>query len=816
MPQKNLHKFFLSIVAPSILAILLFIISYFAIIIPQFEKNLMEAKKATIKELTNSAWSIIYENYSYYTDSILSLSEAREKAALQIEQMRYGAERKDYFWIIDMQPKMIMHPYRKELIGKDLSNYTDSHEKRLFVDAVKVAETSNEGFIDYYWQWKDDTSRVVPKLSYVKVFNQWNWIVGTGIYLDDVRDEIDTLKGRLFAISGFIISIIVFALFYIIRQSLRIELNRRNAEQNLRISRQKYKSLVEASKDGTLMISNDEIIYTNQKFLNILSSSYIDISELNFDEIFNLKWDAIKHDILDNKTQSFDCSMQAHSGKKDVLLSVSKVDYAGAVGFIIIVKDVTAQKRLTKESQDLSVEMQASLLLMNQPITSFIKTPISCSLTSTANEVALLMRRKKQKIIFVKNEHNIIGAINDSDLRNRVLAEKLSFNTTAANIMSAPVASIPDSAMIYQAVLSFWNKRVSHLLVKNANGKPLGVISNQDILEGQRNSISYLIKEIESSNQIEELAGLHKRLPALIHALIESGDKAENLTFITSSVSDAITKKVIELSLESLGKPPVDFAFIAMGSEGRHEETLLTDQDNAIVFSNHGDENENQTFFLDLAEKINTSLHQIGYNYCKGNIMARNPKWCQNVNTWKAYFSKWTNEPDPQNVLESCIFFDFRCVFGNTELTNELSQYVWNETHKNGLYFHHLAESITSFKPDISNENIDLKRLIFPIVAGIRTYALFEKINETNTLKRAAALKENNKIALQYNDLKQVYMFLMRLRFTTQSKAINNNLMLDNFIDTSEFSHVEITNLKEAQNQINFLITKLKQDFGNF
>ena len=194
MPGKNLHKFFLSIVLPSILAIGLFILSMFIFILPSFEKNIMDKKKEMISELTNTAWSLLEEYDKEYKNQNFTLDEAQKMAAFKIEKIRYGAEYKDYFWIIDSHPTMIMHPYRPELINSDLTDYKDPNGKKLFTEASILVSQQGEGFIDYMWQWKDDSTRIVPKLSYVKGYQPWGWIVGTGIYLEDVNEEIKILK----------------------------------------------------------------------------------------------------------------------------------------------------------------------------------------------------------------------------------------------------------------------------------------------------------------------------------------------------------------------------------------------------------------------------------------------------------------------------------------------------------------------------------------------------------------------------------------------------------------------------------------------
>ena len=173
-----MQKSFLKIILPAILSILLFILTIFLIIIPRYQKNIMIGKREMIKELTNSAWSILAKYENDQRDGLLTREEAQKTAGSRIEYLRYGEENKDYFWITDMTPVMIMHPFRNDLNGKDLTNFTDPHGKKLFVEFVETVKKSEHGYVDYMWQWKDDSLRIVPKLSYVKVFKPWGWVIG--------------------------------------------------------------------------------------------------------------------------------------------------------------------------------------------------------------------------------------------------------------------------------------------------------------------------------------------------------------------------------------------------------------------------------------------------------------------------------------------------------------------------------------------------------------------------------------------------------------------------------------------------------------
>jgi len=816
MPNKNLNKFFLSIVVPSILAIALFIISFWLIIIPLFEQSLMDRKKEMIRELTHTAWSIIDEKQIEFSEGIITLDSAKNAAARQIEQMRYGNERKDYFWIIDYLPKMIMHPYRKELNGCNLSEFKDLHEKKLFVDAATLVKNQNEGFIDYYWQWKDDTSRIVPKLSYVKGFSDWEWIVGTGIYLDDVRKETKHLKDRVLVISSIIIGIIILTLIYVIRQSLLIEKKRKAAELKLVQSKQKYKTLVDASTEGTLMFVNKKLVFNNMKFASMFVCDTKELTNKLFDDIFTINWTEVLGLFTDpKKTITIETQLKCNGNqKKDVVISISKIFHSNEDAYIVICKDVSPKKQLEKSTQKLSDELQTSLQLMNQPIKPFMREIITCPLNTKITDAAKLMSDKNQKILFIKQNNSILGTINDTDLRKRVLASGYSPTSPVSEIMTAPVQYINDNALLYEAVLLFKKFRVSHLLVNNSKNQASGTISNQDALEMQRNSLSYLVQEIETAKQIENLKKIYDRLPVLVNAILANSDNAQNITRIITSVADAITTKVIELTIETNGTPPCEFAFIAMGSEGRKEQTLKTDQDNAIIFADSEESEIHKIYFLTLAEAINKHLHFIGYKYCEGGIMAKNEKWCQPFSKWKNQFYSWINSPDPQNILDSSIFFDFRCIYGNDEMVQELQIHVHSELSRSDLFFYHMANSIIQFKTIANEDVVDIKKLLLPVIGFIRTYALFKQINKNNTLERLNKLTDLKVIQQEKkNELLQIYNFLMQLRLKNQVQQILDNNIPDNSISENDLSQIEQNTLKKSIEEIKQLQLKLALDF---
>ena len=823
--MKNNRSFYLSIVLPSSLTIILFIASIHVFFIPFFEKTIMEYKKEMIAELTNTVWSLIDEFENEYADSSISLLEAQKLAKEQVAQIRYGSEQKDYFWIIDKTPIMIMHPYRPELTGQDLLNYHDAKGKKLFVEATTVVKEDQEGFIDYMWQWKDDSTKIVPKLSYVKSFQPWGWIVGTGIYLDDVQEEIKELKNTLFIISLIIVLIITSILFYVVRQSLMIEMKRQKLTAELHKSEQKYKTLVEASNEGTLMFLNESIIFSNAKFRALSGHKQEEISKKKIDDLFTTSWDKIHPRFSETtKSFSFESSLICSDNiLKEIVLSISKVEYAETYGYILSTKEISKKEAAERESDKFSGEVKTSLLLMEQPIKHLIQATASCSADSTIQSAANKMERLNKDFLLIKQDNVILGIVTNSDISKRAVAKNIKLSNPVTTIMTAPLCTIPESARLNEALLMFTSEKVSHLVTTDNENTVSGVISYNRVISIQHNTLSFLLLEIEKANTVEELSQIHNKVPVLIHVLAESNEHTYDTVAFASSVSDKMTQKLFEFATETYGTAPCKYAFIAMGSEGRKEQTLLTDQDNALIYEDGYPSEKTQEYFLELANYISDSLNEIGYNYCGGGMMACNPRWCQPLSEWKKYFSSWAASPEIEGLIEASTFLDFRTIYGHTHLSDELKQHVLSLAQSNTGFLLELAEMTASFKSPINafgnlvgnelsskDKTIDLKTILTPIVKYSRVLALKHGIENTNTSERIKALYKAGKISKNiYKDIDLAYNYVMKLRLKNQSGLIQAGMNPLNTIHISELSVIEKNFLKSIFNLINTISSSI-------
>ncbi|GAB6904627.1 Two component system sensor protein [Desulfosarcina cetonica] len=238
---------------PVVLTVLLFILTIFLLILPEMKERLLEGKREVIRELVASAWSSLDDFARQEQEGHLTRREAQQQAIHHIRGLRYGYDQKDYFWINDMQPRMIMHPYRPDLEGKDISNFTDPSGKRLFVDFVNTVRNNGAGYVDYQWQWMDDPTRIVPKISYVKGFAPWGWIIGTGIYVGDVHAQISAITRKTTFICLWILLLIILLSVHIVWHGIKVTGEKRQAEEMARVKQEQLFQAAKMVSLGTLV-----------------------------------------------------------------------------------------------------------------------------------------------------------------------------------------------------------------------------------------------------------------------------------------------------------------------------------------------------------------------------------------------------------------------------------------------------------------------------------------------------------------------------------------------------------------------------------
>ncbi|MFO7667286.1 MAG: DUF294 nucleotidyltransferase-like domain-containing protein [Desulfobacterales bacterium] len=475
---------------------------------------------------------------------------------------------------------------------------------------------------------------------------------------------------------------------------------------------------------------------------------------------------------------------------------------------------------------------EEALQFLNQPVSAVTNNKlVYCGKDMSIQDAASIMSKHGCSSIFVRdNAGEFIGVVTDNDLRKKVIAKGYDIKLPAADIMSSPLCKISGQSLVFEALMAMMQQNIKHIAVTDTNGKVTGIVTNRDLLTAQGQSPFFVVREIVTASSIDEIIDKHRRLPKLIQALINNGAKAKNVTRFITTVSDTILNKIIGFAINDLGTPPVPFVFMILGSEGRKEQTLKTDQDNAIIYDDVPEYNgdEIRKYFLSFGDKVCTWLDMAGYEFCKGDVMAKNPKWCQPLSVWKEYFSSWIHTSEAEDLLKSSIFFDFRFAYGDQSLTGQLRKYLLKSLGGWAGFFRHLSENALYFKPPIGffrnfvveskgehRDALDIKSAMTPIVDFARIYALKNRIEETNTQERLYQLYLKNVLTWQdYNEIDQAYSFMMQLRFVRQvASVIDEKSKPDNYINPKKLSRIEQTMLKEIFKKIEKIQVKLSFDF---
>lgn len=836
LPMETNSRFFLKILLPVMVAAGVFLAAIFLFVIPNYRQNLMEGKRETIRELTNAAWSVM-QKLDQIESEYFSEEMARAEAALIIGDMRYGPQQKDYFWITDTIPVMVVHPYRPSLVGVNLKDYRDNQGKNFFVEIVEIVKENGDGFIDYKWQWKDDSLTVVPKLSYVKAYKPWGWIVGTGIYIDDVNRQIANLTRKVVWTSILVSLLLATLIGYLTRRNYFAEQERQRAQEKQRDTAERYKKLVESSTDGVLMILDKEIVYVNPCLIGIFGFSQQDYGRQE-NEFFNTIENFITAFARFRESEEPKASGQFTTEfeilKNDgttalVVVNTSEFELEGKPGIIFAVKDVSRQKNVVKELE-VKIEkfrsidnLQLSANLLLQPLSDHLLNAPRCEPHTPVNLAARLMARSKADLILVVDEAGrAIGLLTHSDISRRVVATGCDQATPVSEIMSSPVISISEEEMVMDAFALMLQHQVSYIVIRPANAAhPPSYISLLSLSELRRDTPEFLINTVRKTETIFEISDTLKRLPRLIGRLVETGTGAATAGKLISKVSDAVAIKLIEDAIALLGPAPAPFVFLVLGSDGRREQTLATDQDNALAYEPAGPENKEicQKYFLELGQIICNNLHQVGYPLCKGGVMAMHPDWCMEINNWNKAIASWIKVPNPQELLKTSIFFDFRPVYGKIELAEELQQHALKVLKGQDNYFFNLAKSITGLKlaamdnHSLRHDGFDTKLPLLLITAIARFWALKNGISLRNTSERYFALESAGVITPQLREeFEQAFRYLTLLRLKNQLRQVHSAEEPNNWVIPEMISEMDAIMLKRINKTITDHLNRMAID----
>lgn len=454
---------------------------------------------------------------------------------------------------------------------------------------------------------------------------------------------------------------------------------------------------------------------------------------------------------------------------------------------------------------------------------------ISCPIDTPSHDAAKMMEQHKMSCLFVSHNGEYVGYVTDILLRNKIVAEQRHSATPIGDIMEGPIYRIDHEEYVYEAVLMMFNHMIRYIIIQK-NGEDIGVISRSKLLSDQAQSPFVFIQSVRLALSTDELKNKWSQVPEVVYQLLTRGVRSEIVNQVITNISDSIAQKVIEGVINEIGKPPAQFVFMALGSEGRKEQTLKTDQDNAIIYEDKANEFREKTrdYFLQFAEMVSERLNHIGFSFCTGGLMAKNPRWTHSLSHWKRNYNEWIAHPDPEAVMNFSTFFDCRHIYGEESLIAELQSHIVDKLADPSVYFFTLlANNALQYEPPLTffrgirtiskddQQVFNIKRAMTPIVDLVRVYALKHKIVKTNTGERLEALRQEGVFTTEeFHELLQAYYYLMGMRLRYQAhQIIRDQDEPHNYVNPKSLTKIEIVTLKEIFKVIDKFQQRIKVVF---
>lgn len=464
-----------------------------------------------------------------------------------------------------------------------------------------------------------------------------------------------------------------------------------------------------------------------------------------------------------------------------------------------------------------------SQIARRQPVTVTLGTPLRDAL-------AIMDRLRIGSIIVVDDQGQMpLGIFTLRDLLHRVTLPQVKLDEPIASVMTGGVITVKPDTTAYEASLIMERRGLRHLLVVDEATRLVSIVSQNDLYALQRTSIKDVSNGIRRARNLTTLQACAKDIQRVALALLTQGMAAAQLTEFVSTLNDLLTLRVIELTHDEFDLPQIKWCWVALGSEGRYEQTLCTDQDNGIIFecdtAAHSETLRQR--FLPFAKAVNQRLDACGFPLCLGGIMAGNPQWCLSLSEWRAKFSNWIEHPQPKALLNAAIFFDFRPLYGDENLSNSLRSWLLDATREAQLFLHLMAENALQCAPPLGMirdfvfdgnkdfpNTLDLKMYgSRPFVDAARLLSLTHGVRQTSTAQRL--LGASKSVNFGSDDVAAMvdsfyYILLLRLRHQHQVLGKQGG---GNRINPALLNELDRHILKEAFKQARKLQSRLKLDY---
>lgn len=440
------------------------------------------------------------------------------------------------------------------------------------------------------------------------------------------------------------------------------------------------------------------------------------------------------------------------------------------------------------------------------------RKPLSCGPEITVLDAARMMRDARVSSLgVVDGADRLLGLITVRDMSSKVLAEGRDPSTPVSQIMTADPVSLPPSALGSDILHIMLERRIGHLPIVD-QGRFAGMITQTDLTRFQAVSSAVLIRDVASAETVAEMALVTARIPQLLAQLVGGHQRHEVVTRLITDIADAVTRRLLQMAEAQLGAAPVPYLWLACGSQGRQEQTGVSDQDNCLIIDDAATD-EDMLYFKALAKIVSDGLDACGYIYCPGDMMATADRWCQRQSVWRGYFDRWMSKPDGEAQMLASVMFDLRPIGGAASLFTDLQAETLARAAANSIFVAHMIANSLKHTPPLGllrgfatirsgehRNHIDMKMNgVVPVADLARVYSLQGQIPDANTRARLLGAEERGVISASgARDLIEAYDLIASMRLEAQAHLVKSGRKPDNYLAPSDLSDFERSHLRDA------------------
>lgn len=473
----------------------------------------------------------------------------------------------------------------------------------------------------------------------------------------------------------------------------------------------------------------------------------------------------------------------------------------------------TRRQRLERALSELGQGGRPEALMAASVQSLLRREPITATPDTAIRRGAAIMTEAQVSALLLLEDEQLVGLVTDRDLRRRCIAAGVSVEAPLREIMTDTLITVASTGSAFEASLLFSRHNIHHLPVVAEDGALVGILSTSDLLRHQGTHSIHLVRDAMAAPDVEAIARVGARLPDLEAQLVAIGAEAEPLGEAMVTVTDAMTRRLTKLAEQALGPAPIPWAWAALGSQGRREQTAFTDQDNALILDDAFEPGQHGEWFERFARFVTDALAAAGLEPCPGGTMATTPDWRQPLGGWQAQFRDWIEQPEPHSVMLATNFFDMRVVAGRESLLDTLWAAVRPAARENTIFQRRLANNALAVRMPLGffrrlvvvndeqhDERLDLKRYgLMPIADLARLHAVSLGLPELHTVRRLEAAARAGGLSEQAAaGLADAWRLFYVLRARHQARQVRRGEPLDNRLDPEQLSGLERDHLRDA------------------